>query len=254
MSVTVTNNTSKDNSTFSTDLMSSHPPSNSSADQSSTTNNQHGKVKDNKIIELNRPKIAQSAVASQIPVLPSDVAGYYADEIFPNVFDENEEPLDLRRENTWTSQLGGIHPLEMLETQLVNQFAPFTLVNCLLPIMIKSKQKHKFIINVSAMEGVFSSYKRSAHPHTNMSKAALNMLTKTSAPDLAKHNIYMNSVDTGWCTDEFPVGHPSRDGQPPLNEADGAARVLDPIFDGLKTRNFVVGQFLKDYKSYSWSN
>jgi NAD(P)-dependent dehydrogenase (short-subunit alcohol dehydrogenase family) len=42
----------------------------------------------------------------------------------------------------------------------------------------------KFIVNVSAMEGKFYRYKTPNHPHTNMGKAALNMLTRTSAADL----------------------------------------------------------------------
>jgi len=38
-----------------------------------------------------------------------------------------------------------------------------------------------------------------------MAKAALNMMTHTSALDFAKDGVYMNAVDTGWVTDEDPI-------------------------------------------------
>jgi NAD(P)-dependent dehydrogenase (short-subunit alcohol dehydrogenase family) len=52
------------------------------------------------------------------------------------------------------------------------------------------------------MEGVFNRpNKQSSHPHTNMAKASLNMITRTSAQQFINDNIYMNSVDTGWVTE-----------------------------------------------------
>jgi NAD(P)-dependent dehydrogenase (short-subunit alcohol dehydrogenase family) len=62
-----------------------------------------------------------------------------------------------------------------------------------------------FIVNVSAMEGKFYRRKLATHPHTNMAKAALNMMTRTSASDYAKSNIFMTAVDTGWINDENPL-------------------------------------------------
>ncbi|MEK7743073.1 MAG: oxidoreductase, partial [Elusimicrobiota bacterium] len=112
--------------------------------------------------------------------------------------------------------------------------------------------------NVSAMEGSFSRHtKTDKHPHTNMAKAALNMLTLTSAPDYAKDGIHMNAVDTGWVTDEDPAQLSSRksqvhDFQPPLDIVDGAARVCDPFFSGLLTGKHLWGKFLKDYKPAPW--
>ena len=114
------------------------------------------------------------------------------------------------------------------------------------------------IVNVSAMEGSFSrGTKTDKHPHTNMAKAALNMLTLTSAPDYAKSNIFMNAVDTGWVTDEDPVQHAERkieelDFQPPLDIVDGAARVIDPVFEAYRTGKTPYGLFLKDYKPTPW--
>jgi NAD(P)-dependent dehydrogenase (short-subunit alcohol dehydrogenase family) len=116
----------------------------------------------------------------------------------------------------------------------------------------------RHIVNVSAMEGVFSrGTKTDRHPHTNMAKAALNMMTLTSARDYVKDGIHMNAVDTGWVTDEDPFVHAARkqeelDFQPPLDIVDGAARICDPFFSGLLTGDHVWGKFLKDYKPSSW--
>ena len=85
----------------------------------------------------------------------------------------------------------------------------------------------------------------------------MNMLTHTSASDLAKDGIFMNAVDTGWVTDEDPAHLAAEKTdvhgfQPPLDIVDGAARVCDPIIDGINTGNHVYGQFLKDYRSIDW--
>lgn len=182
-----------------------------------------------------------------------------ADALFPKgQLDADLQQVDLRETNSWTLKLGQIDTLEMMEVQLVNAMAPFVLCNRLSNLMKNDKKNQKHIINVSAMEGQFNRrYKSSNHPHTNMAKAGLNMLTKTSAYEFAKEGIYLNAVDTGWVTNENPVHIANKmkaiyDFEPPLDIVDGAARVLDPVFQGHITGKPVFGQFLKDYQQTCW--
>jgi NAD(P)-dependent dehydrogenase (short-subunit alcohol dehydrogenase family) len=146
----------------------------------------------------------------------------------------------------------------MVEIQLVNAIAPFVLCNRLVTVMRRDYTGQKHIVNVTAMEGKFYRFKKAdRHPHTNMAKAALNMLTHTSASDFAKDGIFMNAVDTGWVTDEDPVNlsnekQEKHDFQPPLDIVDGAARVCDPFFHGINTGHHVYGKFLKDYMPIDW--
>jgi len=140
----------------------------------------------------------------------------------------------------------------------VNAVAPFILCSRLKPLMTRTPGRDKHVVNVSAMEGIFSrGTKTDRHPHTNMAKAALNMLTLTAARDYVKDGIHMNAVDTGWITDEDPFLHAERKKdelgfQPPLDVVDGAARVLDPYLSGRITGVHVHGRFLKDYQPSSW--
>ncbi len=180
------------------------------------------------------------------------------DALFPaGRLDEDLQQVDLRTMNSWRLKLADVPTDELLEVQLVNAIAPFILNSKLKPLLLRGNTGDRHIVNVSAMEGQFyRTTKTDRHPHTNMAKAALNMLTRTSAPDYRKDGIYMNAVDTGWVTDEDPAAHVERkveEGfQPPLDIIDGAARILDPYFVGLNTGQHTWGQFLKDYKPSPW--
>ena len=157
-----------------------------------------------------------SAESSQQVVISEDV-GPLDPELFPkDVFDVNKQQLDLRRRNSWLLRLGEIETGEVAEVFAINSIAPFVINSKLKPLMMRSSASSegtdsgsslepRFIINVSAMEGKFYRFKSSNHPHTNMAKAALNMMTRTSAADYAESQIYMNAVDTGWINDENPL-------------------------------------------------
>jgi NAD(P)-dependent dehydrogenase (short-subunit alcohol dehydrogenase family) len=185
------------------------------------------------------------------PALPAP------DSLFPaGRTDETGQPLDLRDRNSWSLRLHEVDAAEWLEVQLVNSFAPFLLTSRLRDVLESSPWPDRYVVQVSAMEGSFSrEHKTVRHPHTNMAKAALNMLTRTAAADYAASGIYMNSVDTGWVTDERP--HPDKTAQraagfrPPLDVIDGAARVYDPVVRGVGGER-LSGLFLKDYRPVEW--
>jgi NAD(P)-dependent dehydrogenase (short-subunit alcohol dehydrogenase family) len=201
--------------------------------------------------------LRSSAKLSQIPY--SFDASLVTQEVFPEgELDADLQQVDLRKTNSWRLKLGEVETTEMVEVQLVNSVAPFVLCNRLSEVMKRDKTGQKHIINVSAMEGKFHRFfKESRHPHTNMAKAALNMLTHTASGELAKEGIFMNAVDTGWVTDEDPAEMSKKkqevhDFQPPLDIVDGAARVMDPLFDGINTGKHWSGKFLKDYFPIDW--
>ena len=164
---------------------------------------------------------------------------------------------DLHDVNSWTQHVQEVDALELLEVQLCNSTAPFILISRLRPSMASSAARRKYIVNVSAMEGQFSrNYKGPGHPHTNMAKAALNMLTRTSAQEMLETDaILMTAVDTGWITDERP--HPTKmrlaeEGfHAPLDLVDGAARVYNPIVQGELGKD-IYGCFVKDYEPAAW--
>jgi NAD(P)-dependent dehydrogenase (short-subunit alcohol dehydrogenase family) len=167
---------------------------------------------------------------------------------------------DTQVNNSWTQKVEEVDPLELLEVQLCNATAPFILVSRLRPAMraaVAAGARRAYVVNVSAMEGQFSRrYKGAGHPHTNMAKAALNMLTRTSAGEMFETDrILMTAVDTGWITDERPHHEKLRiaaEGwHAPLDLVDGAARVYDPIVRG-EAGEDVYGCFVKDYRPSPW--
>ncbi|MGB0870497.1 MAG: SDR family NAD(P)-dependent oxidoreductase [Flavobacteriales bacterium] len=166
-------------------------------------------------------------------------------------------PIDTREKNSWNSTLEDISMYELLEVNLINQISPYFLIKELTPLLKNSSFKNKFIINVTSSEGQFSyANKTIHHPHTNMTKAALNMLTRTSAKEYSESQIYMYAVDVGWistgATEKLRKKQFERGYIPPLDSVDGAARILHPIIEGIKENPILAGVLLKNYQIEQW--
>lgn len=178
----------------------------------------------------------------------------YKDNVPTNRFGQ---PIDNREKNSWNSTLSEIKLEELLEVNLINHISPYQLISSLKKLMLKSKNKERFIINVTSTEGQFSYYNKTIfHPHTNMTKAALNMLTKTSSHEFIENSIYMTAVDVGWIS--TGVNETKREKQfdklniPPLDPLDGAMRIVHPIDEVLNGNKSLYGVLIKDYKIVNW--
>ncbi len=214
---------------------------------------------------VTRPALLSQGASDADLLLP----GKSALELFPHgVLDQDLQQVDLRAHNSWRLTLAEVPTLELLEVLLVNATAPFVMTGRLKGLMLRAREAPpgtatsgdpaKHVVLVSAMEGQFyREHKTDRHPHTNMAKAALNMIVRTSAPDYARDGIHLNAVDTGWVTDEDPVHLAARKVEehafsPPLDVVDGAARIIAPIFDGFRTGAHAAGLFFKDYRPAAW--
>ena len=210
--------------------------------------------------------MAPSAAASQLELLPGDASA--SERQFPaGALDVNGQQVDLREKTSWTTKLGEVETSELLEVLAVNAAAPFVLNGKLRGLMERTAASggvdggscRAFVVNVSAMEGKFYRYKTANHPHTNMAKAALNMMTATAAAEYAACGIYMNAVDTGWINDENPLETAARIArdhsfQTPIDEEDAAARCVAPVLEGVRDEDETppFGKFFKDYRESEW--
>ncbi|CAJ1375157.1 unnamed protein product [Effrenium voratum] len=210
---------------------------------------------------------AQPAQSKEVVPLPQANAALWKEAAvlkdFPEgELDESLQPLDLSSVNSWSRRLEEVSTVELLQTLAANTAAPFIMCSKLANVLgpKEASEAYGHVVNVSALEGKFSVKNKSpGHPHTNMAKAALNMMTHTSCKDMFRRRILMNCVDTGWVTDMAPGGvgsvaatHETWVG-PPLDEEDGAARVLDPVFSHLKDCTWLLrGRFFKNYYVAGW--
>jgi NAD(P)-dependent dehydrogenase (short-subunit alcohol dehydrogenase family) len=211
------------------------------------------------------PALLSQAASDADLLLP----GKSALELFPHgLLDQDLQQVDLRAHNSWRLTLAEVPTLELLEVLLVNATAPFVMTARLKGLMLRARtappgtatsgDPAKHVVLVSAMEGQFyREHKTDRHPHTNMAKAALNMIVRTSAPDYARDGVFLNAVDTGWVTDEDPAHLAERKIEehafsPPLDVVDGAARIVAPIFDGFRSGAHAAGMFFKDYRPAPW--
>ena len=175
----------------------------------------------------------------------------------------DDQPYDFTGgKNSWNFEFDEIPFQEFTEVQIINAWTPYYLCAKLKPLMEKSPFPDKYIVNVTAAEGIFNHYKRTTHVHTNMAKAALNMFTRTCGKYLKNIGIYMTCVDTGWVSymDEMNklVDENEKENfgneftNVPLDELDGAMRVLHPIIEGIQNKNYLYGILLKDYAKSVW--
>ncbi|MDJ0733896.1 MAG: SDR family oxidoreductase [Nostocaceae cyanobacterium] len=207
-------------------------------------------------LQRNGEGLEKSAFLSQISLIPEDETDNSA--LFPpGKYTHDGEQLDLRSFNSWLMKDDEVSIVELLEVHVINAIAPFVINSRLKPLMMQAKESHKYIINVSSMEGRFNDVDKPwRHPHTNMAKAALNQMTRTCAKEYAKHGIFMNAVDPGWITFQHP--HPQaqamqeRGVNPPFDVVDAAARICDPIYMGVNQGETPFGKFFKDYKQINW--
>lgn len=209
--------------------------------------------KEHQLLEVFKPNLIanQTAITKEIKALE-----YGVEEETEIKLTRFGQPVDNREKTSWNSTLEEISMYELVEVNLINQIAPYFLIKELKPLFLNSAFEERFIVNVTSSEGIFSyTNKTIFHPHTNMTKAALNMMTLTSAKEFAVDSVFMTSVDVGWISTgakeslrkkQFEEGY-----IPPLDSVDGASRIFDPIVEGIKGKS-IFGVLLKNYKVSQW--
>ncbi|KYQ93327.1 short-chain dehydrogenase/reductase (SDR) family protein [Tieghemostelium lacteum] len=192
-------------------------------------------------------------------------------QLFPvNQYDRDGEQLDLREKTSWVHKIQDTSTMEMAEVQLINVTVPFMLMSQLSFMMGKNvpaplsenfhftKLDWSFIVNVTSPEGSMNNQYNQAsgnHVHTNMAKAALNMLTRTTAKQFESMNIYVCGVDTGWISHMQPVGKLRLNRTtkpPPLTNRDGAKRIIYPIFETYSKERLPSGVLFKNFNVTPW--
>ncbi|QJX00412.1 SDR family oxidoreductase [Frigoriglobus tundricola] len=190
---------------------------------------------------------------SLLPLIPGDDE----DACFPSgAVAPDGELLDLRTENSWGLAHADVTTVELLEVHAVNCLAPFLLLRALLPLFRAGSLRDRFAVMVSAAEGQFAGEKTGRHPHTNMAKAGLNMMVRTSAAEFAADRVFLTAVDPGWFSVQAAAPPADRfaasGGRIPLDAVDAAARILDPVFTGIETGRPASGVLFKDYHEAAW--
>ena len=198
-----------------------------------------------------------SVIASQIRIMEEK------EQPHVTVMGGDGQPYDFSGgKNSWNFEFDEIPFQEFTEVQIINAWTPYYLCVKLKQLMMQSPFPDKYIVNVTSVEGIFNHFKRSSHVHTNMAKAALNMFTRTCGSYLKDIGIYMTCVDTGWVSPMNEMNslldknkkksYESEFVNIPLDELDGAMRVLHPIIEGIKNKNYLFGILLKDYIKSPW--
>ena len=198
-----------------------------------------------------------SVIASQIRIMEEKAQPHVT------VMGGDGQPYDFSKgKNSWNFEFDEIPFQEFTEVQIINTWTPYYLCVKLKPLMMLSPFPDKYIVNVTSVEGIFNHYKRSSHVHTNMAKAALNMFTRTCGSYLKDIGIYMTCVDTGWVSPMNEMNslldkdkknsYENEFVNVPLDELDGAMRVLHPIIEGIKNKNYLFGILLKDFVKSPW--
>ena len=213
------------------------------------------------LVSKNSPEYKEilplSVIASQIRIMEEK------EQPHVTVMGSDGQPYDFSQgKNSWNFEFDEIPFQEFTEVQVINTWTPYYLCVKLKPLMMQSPYPDKYIVNVTSVEGIFNHFKRSSHVHTNMAKAALNMFTRTCGSYLKDIGIYMTCVDTGWVSpmnemnslldENKKKSYENEFVNVPLDELDGAMRVLHPIIEGIKNKNYLFGILLKDYIKSPW--